>query len=412
MVAVSFFALIFSSLVWLIYAFRFVAESLGGQSFFSAGSEVVVGALLVLFLPVFVMWVVFGGVNQYLQNRRTEGLFHKLFSQMKKNQDYSDLLARVLIETEQQVKEGFMMGRFDLLIADLNELLSEIIRCCKIASKEQIEHLWQQVRDGGKWTFGKVIIEVNNAQANFQMRVYEKACHDVVLAGTIMEFCARYQSVVGLLEKYDREKIFLNMIETGVMGKVFSIFAPVSDEVRKVRESTNAFVRPRSFGVEAQSAPITVRQETSAPIDAYREQKTPESLMSKINPFKKKPEIEEPVSKERDPFSIALERSFGAVDDPEPQLNTENEVFFDAVPQNEPVLEKEEPHFEISLPEETSLTNPEVSMPEVDMSQTQKQLNNLKEEWNGFKESPRVSDEDENFAYPFGGWMDEEKYSR
>ncbi|MFR8205057.1 MAG: hypothetical protein ACLU99_01055 [Alphaproteobacteria bacterium] len=43
-----------------------------------------------------------------------------------------------------------------------------------------------------KVVFRKVIIEVNNAQPNFQMRIYEKACTDIVLAGTIMEFCARY----------------------------------------------------------------------------------------------------------------------------------------------------------------------------------------------------------------------------
>ena len=243
MPAVSFFALIFSSLLWFIFALKFVLSSLGNTPFFAAGTSNILAYICIVCLPVFLIWLVFSYVNQYLQNKTVNQQLYKLFGQMKKNQDYSDLLARVLIETEQQVKDGFMLGKFDLLVADMNELLAEIIRCTNIASSEQIERLWNKVQNGGKWSFGKVIIEVNNAQPNFQMRIYEKACTDIVLAGTIMEFCARYLSVVNMLEKHDREKVFLNIIETGVMGKVFSIFAPISDEVRKVRESSAGFMK-------------------------------------------------------------------------------------------------------------------------------------------------------------------------
>ena len=118
MPAVSFFALIFSSLLWFIFALKFVLSSLGNTPFFAAGTSNILAYICIVCLPVFLIWLVFSYVNQYLQNKTVNQQLYKLFGQMKKNQDYSDLLARVLIETEQQVKDGFMLGKFDLLVAE------------------------------------------------------------------------------------------------------------------------------------------------------------------------------------------------------------------------------------------------------------------------------------------------------
>lgn len=135
MPAVSFFALIFSSLLWFIFALKFVLSSLGNTPFFAAGTSNILAYICIVCLPVFLIWLVFSYVNQYLQNKTVNQQLYKLFGQMKKNQDYSDLLARVLIETEQQVKDGFMLGKFDLLVAD-RTTSGEIIRCNHIASSE------------------------------------------------------------------------------------------------------------------------------------------------------------------------------------------------------------------------------------------------------------------------------------
>lgn len=81
-----------------------------------------------------------------------------------------------------------------------------------------------------------MLIEVNQNQPNFQMRVFEKSQRDNVIAGTVLEWCARYLSLTALLEKHDKERVFIAIIETGVFGKVFSILAPVSDEIRRSRE--------------------------------------------------------------------------------------------------------------------------------------------------------------------------------
>ena len=430
MLAVSFFTIIFSSLLWLIVGIRYINDSLQGISFFNAGITNILAYVLLIALPLLVMWLIFGYISQYLHNKNVNLQLRKLFGQMKKNQDYSDLLARVMIETENQVKDGFMLGRFDLLIGDMNELLSEIIHVTGLCSSEQIERLWSKVQNGGKWSFGKVVIEINNSQPDFQRRIFDKSVQNIVLGGTVMEFCARYLTLVEMLEKHDKDRVFLNIIETGVMGKVFSIFAPVADEIKKTRESEAVFMKcpetPLKAEAETPRAPRAepIRPANTVPqFEAAGEEKKP--LLQKISWFRKKEAEDSPRALERDPFSVALERSFGTETDEAPRLQ------MSAPAEAEETLAAGEPHFEIETPAATeipdiSLTEkeeiPEESAPqpeetEEELSDTQKKLNDLKKEWADLKIDPHPENaadekEEENLAYPFGGWTDEENYRK
>lgn len=433
MLAVSFFTLIFSSLVWIIVSLRFITENLAGISFFDAGIANILLYTLLVLAPIFILWGVFGQVNQYINNKNVNFQLRKLMGQMKKNQDYSDLLARVLIESEGHIKDGFVLNKFDLLIADMNELLSEIIKNCKLASGEQIENLWSRVQNGGKWAFGKVIIEINNSQPNFKKRILEKAAYDNILSGTIMEFCARYISVVKMLEKHDTDKVFLTMVENGVMGKVFSILAPVSDKLQRGRDATQGFEQEDNFASE-DFAPEPLRPEplrvsrNFAPKDEQLQKK---SFFAKLK--REKPTYEQPQTQtivEKDPFSLALEKSFGddiqiaepPMDDmPAPRIEPAPRMEMPA-PRLEPAYEQEEPSFGEARFDE----------PEFEINSTQKTLDSLRKEWAEldkpaapvferkpvaaptFEEKPAPSFEktEENLAYPFGGWSDERNYQK
>lgn len=442
MLAFCFFSLVFSSLLWLIFSVRYVFESLHGLPFFDAGVVSIISYVVIVCLPIFLIWLIFSFISQYLNGKAVNLRLQKLFEQVKRNQEYSDLLSRVLIEAEQQIKDGFMLNKFDLLLADMNELLAEIIRCCNIASAEQIEHLWNKVQNGGKWSFGKVIVEVNGAQPNFQKRVYDKACKDLMLAGTLMEFCARYQATVSMLEKHDKEKVFLNIIEAGIMGKVFSIFAPVADGLRRnreaseiLRENTPSFQEevpsftpnfpPKNY--TGQRLRATARHDTKAEEDN-------EPLLSKLNLFKKKKET--PAMRERDPFSIALEKSFGSstqeeVDDNERESFFREENFQElrAPSEFDETIEPDNtPHFDNDFQEhdEDVPQAPKIEAPKLEtVSITQKKLDSLRKEWEELratdpqmsslpedKESKKTDETEEelNVAYPFGSWVDENNY--
>ena len=266
---------VFLSVVWGVFAIQFVVEALQGISLLDAGILNVILYTLFVSIPVVLIWGIYGFINQTIYNSKLSKQMQKLFAQMKKNQEYSDLLAKVMLANERESKSAVELNRFVLLLADLNELLSDFIARQHLASEEQIEYLWTKVQNGGKWSFGKVVIENFNRQPNFKQKVAVNALADNMLGGIIMEFCARYQTIIGLLEKYDAEKIFLEIMETGVMGKVFAILSPICSEVKRSRSVA-----------EADMNRTALKNNEEVATD------------QRIEP--------------KDEFSLALERSFGA----------------------------------------------------------------------------------------------------
>ena len=465
MLALSFFAAIFSSLLWLIYSLAYISDNTVGIKFSALGIVDISVYVALVALPILIVWVIFGYVIQYMNFRSIDRNLYILFRQMKKNQDYTDLIARIMLESEQQIKDGFILNRIDILISDMNELIAEIISRAALASKEQIESLWSKVRNGGKWAFGKVIIEISQNQPNFQMRIFEKSQKDTVLAGTVLEFCARYQNILSLLEKHDKERVFLNVIETGIFGKVYSILAPIADEIRRHRDISSLYNDDAAQDSVFSAAPVYAQNPAPARRFEKKAEPTKPSLLagiSKLSLFKKKEKTSDDadVKKERDPFSIALERSFGGRDPAaeettearEPRISMpETEPAFDneprLVPQTESVQEEflTEPRFEAHLNEEeraelTTAKNDEPAqeipaeennssekdaeqtetVEEIAITSTQKTLNELRKEWEDMRKTSQAEEktkhakepksENEDFAYPFGGWTDESNY--
>ena len=427
MLALAFFSSIFCSVLWFIYSVSTINESLGAMSFSSVGISDMAMYLSVIFVPILVLWLIFGFVLGYVNSRSYNKNLFTLFKQLKKNQDYTDLIARILLEAEQQIKDNFVINKFDLFIADMNELIAEIVYRSNIASGEQIERLWKKVQNGGKWAFGKVIVEVNSNQPNFQMRIFEKSQNDTVLAGTILEFSARYLTFVNLLEKHDKSRVFLNMVETGVFGKVFSVFAPLADEIKKSRSvgmTKNEEPKPRHVF------------EPKLDIEIESPKKVFATKISKLkNPFKKKAsdaeryeDFEEEVTQEKDTLSIALERSFGAGIS---QNDDDNDS-------KEPKLEPKIAHEEIEEEGSFDIILEGKDLDEkIEFVNTKKTLNSLKKEWELMKKSDedealepkaksvkttvvkevrleKTDDEekDESISYPFSGWVDEDNYTK
>lgn len=369
---IALFSAVFSSIIWLAYSIRYITDSLGDMSFFDAGLLNVLLYTLFVCLPEFVIWMIFGFFSQHINGRTISRQMFKLFAQMKKNQEYSDLLARIMLETGENIRNSFMMNNFDVLIGDMNELLCEILQRDNLITYEEAGQLWTKVQNGGKWAFGKVVIERYNNFPEFKNDLSKDAKIDNVLAGSIMEFCARYQSLISLLEKYDKEKTFLNVIETGVFGKVFSVMASISDDLRRVREP-GASKEFEEFSANKNNKKDTFTKTTSILSRfAYRKKDLP-----KIRSDKK------------DDFSKALERSFSdepMIEEPKKEIKEEHKepVFMDDFDG------KKEPMSE-NIPD------------------SQKVLNDLKKQWN---EIEQKQTEEDALAYPFGGWTDAEKYQK
>ncbi len=359
MLAIVLALTIFSSLVWCGWATHFVIEALHGISLVDAGLLNAILYILFVCLPLLLIWLIFGFITQTFYNMRSIKNSQRLFAQMKKNQEYSDLLARIMLTSEQDNKCSFEMGRFDLLLSDINELLSEFIVRQRLADEEQIEYLWKKVQNGGKWSFGKVIIENFNRQPNFKQKIMVNAASDNMLSGTILEFCARYRTIIELLEKYDHEKIFLDLLETGVLGKVYALLLPIGNELKRLRESSamTSYTKDEPKASAPSFAPAP-----AAPLTAEQN---------------------------KDEFSLALERSFGRNEAPMPQRLAPVFDNHSILHSNEPVL---------SAPEE--------------MTETQKTLASLKKEWADSNSAMETKGSVDDLTYPFGGWSDEQNYKK
>ncbi len=423
MLMFSFFVTVFSSVCWLIYAIMFVNSKLLDSGLWEQSFSDMIILLAIVFLPILVIWMIFGYINQFFANKMMNTKQNELLRQLQKNQDYTDLVVRVMLDAEHEIKDGFVINKFDMFIADMNESLGEIIQRCNIASSAQLEQLWQRVRRGERWTLGKAILDASKSQSTFNAWVQEKVNRDKVFRGTLMEFCFRYQNLLQLLEKHDRDRIFLRIIETGVFGKVYSIIAPLSDGIRdidsKIAQSSDKKESNRDYAsvlkiatMEEPSATETIMNVDKDDIDDVPviEKK---SFFSKLNPFKSKREETFDDDIDQDPFFKALQNSFRG--------NEDSDSDFVEPKMSENVESALEPKFERDYSDfkninETLNTikeeNSEDNIISINADEKEKfsltGTDNILTE----KQGDEFNKRNEDFVYPFGGWTDEENYSK
>jgi hypothetical protein len=336
-----------------------------------------------------------------------------LLRQLQKNQDYTDLVVRVMLEAEHEIKDGFVINKFDTFISDMNEALSDVIKRCNIASTAQLDELWQKVQRGEKWALGKAVIDAAKNQSTFNAWMEEKVGRDKVFRGSLLEFCSRYQNLLQLLEKHDRDRVFLRVIETGVFGKVYSIIAPISEGLRMANADEPKTEQPaeqdyssvlKIATIEEPKAPESIvnvdkdwEEDNVNDLSAYAPK---ESFFSRINPFKKTEDYMEHDTAE-DPFFKALHNSFS--DNP-PEEEPES---IDTGLSVEPQYEEDEPKVQFGGVAETlqSLRATNESL-EKGFARNEPSLSDSQPQ----EEVEKLTDDANEFIYPFGGWNDEENY--
>lgn len=401
MLAVLFFISVFSSLTWVAYMVLYLISKLAGNDLSSlAVSDVALYVGLIIF-PVWSIWQIFCLISQYVRTSHMDKKLLQLFNQMKKNQDYTDLIVRVMLDAEHEIKDGFVVNKFDVFVADMNEILADIVQRCNAASTMQMEQLWAKVKNGERWAIAKRLVETSKTHNDFTVYLAEKSKKDEVFKGTLLEFCYRYQNLTSLLEKHDRDRVFITILETGVMGKAYSILAPVVDAI--------------DFSYEKE--PEIEEKETNVDVSPrILEMKEPETqtqnigFWKKINPFKKSNKTkEEPIiQNEDDDFFAALEKSMNSPKQTHQNYrnNVDEEVVSDNLPRfslpQENVDNKEDfPRLSMTISEEK--TEPFIEL----KSESEEPHYNAEP-----KETKENTEENNNFAYPFGGWVNEENYKK
>lgn len=440
----AFFLAFFTSCSWLIYAVMFARSKLETESLWAQSPEMMLTLLTVVFLPLLVVWLIFGYINQYINNRQMNRKQSELLSQLQKNQDYTDLVVRVMLDAEHEIKDGFVINKFEVLINDMNEALSEIIQRCNIASSSQLEQLWQRVGRGERWSLGKAVIDASKSRSTFNAWVSEKVGRDKVFRGALLEFCSRYQNLLQLLEKHDRDRVFIRMIETGVFGKVYSIIAPLSagvsdfavrdDETVSMPERNNDYTSVLKLATMAEPT----AQNTIVNVDKNNEEEMPEeitnepksSIFSRFKLFGRKASESEPSIADQDPFFKALHNSFqDQADISEPSFDSSSEDKFFEPRLNATAEENSETsflaaeEFDSHVFTATDDEQPNISLEEkpTSVSDFAARLAAVRNEAMQTSESAKpmadaevasAKQDDENLVYPFGGWTDENNYGK
>lgn len=258
MLNISFFIAAFTSISWLIYSARY----LNFLTLIAQGNtEPIYQSVIIITLPIIVIWGVFALIRNHYTDKRVSKYIYSLLDQVNKNTSTAVNLSKSLAETDSKLTNGFMLQEFNLLISDINEILSDIIKRSNSASSTQLEHLWTRTAGGERWLMAKTFIEITNYQTGFIDHLKQKAYKDTLLRGSILEFHARYKALQNLLTTQDSQKIFYNMIEYGAFGKVFDILTPIvelliSGKKEIQTETSQTKSAPQDFSLTEESFSI------------------------------------------------------------------------------------------------------------------------------------------------------------
>lgn len=424
MVMFAFFTVVFSSVFWLIYAVLFIYESLNNLGFGEQSAEKMLVCLAVIFLPLLVLWMIFGYINQFAINRGMNRKQTELLRQLQKNQDYTDLVVRVMLDAEHEIKDGFVLNKFDIFISDMNEALGEVIQRCNIASSAQLEQLWQRVRRGERWTLGKAVLDASKNQSTFDAWAREKVNRDKVFRGSLLEFCSRYQNLLQLLEKHDCDRVFLRMIEAGVFGKVYSIIAPLSEGLSQPvvkdepsRSSMQDYASVLKIAtIEEPRANETIMNVDKTDEEDDEKEAPRQSFFSRLNPFRRHVEYEVADEEPEDPFFRALHSSFqndGQHDEAEVSFSPNSPDISVEEPKEylEPMLNADFGGSRSTLDSLRSANEELSELTAVRTSGLGRQEPSFSQSTTEKKPSEKT-DNDEDLVYPFGGWTDEKNYSK
>lgn len=243
MLNISFFIAAFSSIFWFIFSLKYIDIT----AVLSAhNAETLYQAITVMLFPVALIWTVFAIIKSFYTEHRSLARLNVVLETIHKNTESTANLCTTLLGAEVEIRNGFMINEFDILISDTNEVLADIIKRSNSISSTQMEHLWTRTAGGERWLIAKTFIETHNFQSGFTAHLLQKAQKDTLLKGSILEFQTRYQGLKNLLETYDKQKLFYNMVEYGALGKVYSLLNPIAQKLLTTQTSASETSMPKS----------------------------------------------------------------------------------------------------------------------------------------------------------------------
>ena len=281
MLTFSFFTAVFLSISWIIYIGTYIYSRVQGISLPALGLVDIAVYTALAAAPLFVIWTMWNAFYR-LRTENSRWRQAKNFeAKLAEQQEFMATVARLLYQNQKNSEKNFFLSQTELFIGELNGLLADMLHRYNFITDTEAARLWTTAEKGNKWGFAKALINLQNTSVDFDRRLYRTAVKENLLRGAINEFCARYARLIELLKIYDREKVFLEIIETGAFGKAFAILAPLSDRLQQeTAVKAAAEKEPELFADNTLRIADTAslrETETTADANEEKEEKLPEN---------------------------------------------------------------------------------------------------------------------------------------
>lgn len=235
---ISLFIAALSSVFWFIFSLRYINMT---AILSSNNIELLYQATIIILLPITIIWILFAFINN---KHQTQYQLRGILEYLQRNNEFSAGMCTAMLGVEHELKSGFMLKQFNILISDINEILADIIKRSNSISSTQMEYLWTRTAGGERWLIAKTFIETYTFQSGFASHLLQKAKKNNLLKGSILEFQTRYVALRDLLENYDKQRLFYNIVVYGALGKVYNLLEPIANELLKTQTENHLSQKP------------------------------------------------------------------------------------------------------------------------------------------------------------------------
>ena len=328
MLTLSFFCAVFTSILWLIYSFFYLSVQLAGNSFETLSLLDMSISMFIVLAPLFAIWFFWEKFRNFNSQKRLNKQLSILTAQVSQNQEYSEIIARILAQTSQQQKHNLAMQDINFYISEMNEILVDILQRYELLPEKDIYNIWKTVSLGNRWGFAKAFADLQHNDFVFQNQLQEKSKYQPLLLGSLKDFCSKYTRLLTLLTKHDEENMLQETIESGAFGRVFVIFSNIINNQNSMSSNAQDIYPDSNESLSVTSADNNYAEETKQDQGFHPVKK----IWQK---FHKPQDIEVENKILPDSLSIALERSFGSSEQEDTNnLEQKDNPFYQKMPQN------------------------------------------------------------------------------
>ena len=186
MLTFSFFTAVFLTISWLMYIGTYIVSRLGGVSPAALGLTDLAVYTALAVVPLFVIWMTWNGFYRFRHEKNLQKQFKNIEAQFKQNQEFFEIVARMLWQGQQNRQNHFVLERTELFVSELNGLLADMLQRYNFISDSEAAKLWSTAEKGNKWGFAKALISLQNGSVDFENRLYRAAVRENLLRGSLL----------------------------------------------------------------------------------------------------------------------------------------------------------------------------------------------------------------------------------